>query len=143
MRVIIAGPRELENDQAYEYVCDAVEKSGFEITEVVSGKDKGIDTLGEKWAFENDTPVKPFPAKWKELTQPGARIKKNAYGEYNANAGFFRNGLMAEYGDALIAIDTGTGGTGNMIKQMKEKGKPVFTYNPEDHMSDDQVGYNF
>lgn len=140
MKVIVAGSRDFFN---YEVVCDAIEKSGFEITELVSGNAKGVDTLGERWAFETDTPVRLFPARWKELNQPGAVVKENKYGKYNANAGFFRNGLMADYADALIAVDTGTGGTGNMIKQMKELGKPVFKYNPEDHMSAKEIGYHF
>lgn len=143
MRVIVAGPRNYEGEEAYEHVCRAIEQSGFEITEVVSGKAKGVDTLGERWAFDNDLPVKGFWPKWKELDQPGARVKENQYGKYNANAGSFRNGLMAQYADALVAIVNGSFGTANMVKQMKELGKPVFTYDPEDHMTKEQTGYEF
>ena len=143
MKVIICGPRILEDDEDYEMLCDAIEKSGFEISEVISGKAKCIDTLGERWAFENNVTVRGFPAKWKELKQAGAVIKENQYGKYNANAGFFRNMLMAEYGEALIAIVNGSYGTANMVKQMKDLGKEVFTYNPEDYMTPEQIGYKF
>jgi hypothetical protein len=141
MKVIVAGPRDYYD---YDSVCDAIEKSGFDVTEVVSGNAKGVDTSGERWAFESDLPVRLFKADWKNLKQEGARIKENTYGKYNANAGSFRNGLMAEYGDALVAIIVnGSFGTANMVKQMKEQGKPVYLYDPEDHMSPDQIGHTF
>ena len=34
------------------------------ITEIVSGKAKGADSLGEKYASLNNIPVKEFPANW-------------------------------------------------------------------------------
>ncbi len=141
MKTIVCGPRDFFD---YQIVCAAIKKSGFEITEVVSGKAKGVDTLGEQWARENSVPVKEFPAEWKNLKQEGAKVKKNAWGgDYNSNAGFFRNGVMAKYGEALIAIKTGSGGTGDMIKKMKAEGKPVFSYDPEEHMTDEDFGYQF
>lgn len=141
MKVVICGPRDF-ND--YDIMCEAIKKSGYDITEVVSGAAKGADSLGEKWALQNSIPIKQFPAEWNDLIQEGARVKTNAWDKkYNANAGFFRNGLMAKYGDVLIAIDTGSGGTGDIIKKMKTEGKPIFKYNPEDHMSDDEFGHHF
>ena len=46
---------------------------------------------------------------------------------YNKLAGFQRNEQMAEYADALIAVDGGNG-TSHMIKSMKNQEKPVFLY---------------
>lgn len=141
MKVIVAGPRDF-ND--YDKVAEAISASEFEITEVVSGNAKGVDQLGEMWARQNKKPVKLFPADWNNLKQPGAKIKVNSWNkQYNANAGFFRNKQMAEYADALIAIETGTPGTGHMIKMAKEAELEVFIYNPEDHMEDDEFGYVF
>ena len=102
MITIIAGPRDCYD---YELVVKAIEESGFEITMVVSGKAKGVDTLGERWAKRNNIPVAEFPAKWDDLEAEGAFVKEGQYGKYNARAGFMRNGAMAEYADALIAID--------------------------------------
>jgi hypothetical protein len=110
---------------------DAVNISKFEITEIVSGKARGADELGEQWATENGVPIKPFAANWNNLTQPGAVIKINKWDKkYNANAGFYRNQKMAEYADALIAIqvDGDTPGTGDMIKRAKAEGLSVFVY---------------
>ena len=44
-----------------------------------------------------------FPADWNNLKAPGARIKRNKYGPYNANAGFIRNTDIARSSDILIA----------------------------------------
>ena len=110
MKVIIAGSRDIED---FDLVVQAVEDSGFEITEVVSGKARGIDSLGEKWALENDIPVKEFPAAWR------------VDGRYNPNAGPERNIQMARYADALIAITYGSSGTSHMIKVAKMQGLQV------------------
>lgn len=143
IKVIICGPRDFHD---FKVVCEAIEASGMEITEVVSGAAKGVDTLGEDWAANNDIPVTKFPAEWKNLKQTGARVKENSYGKYNANAGLFRNKLMAEYageGGGCIAIDTGSGGTSNMINNAKENGLTVFTYDPDVFVDDKDYGYIF
>ena len=124
MKVIIAGSRGITDIELVEE--EAVEESSFWVVEVVSGQANGVDKLGEEWANQRRIPIKPFPADWKNLKAPGAIIKNNAYGRYNANAGFDRNNQMAEYADALVAITTGTPGTKHMIDTMKKLGKPVF-----------------
>ena len=141
MKTIIAGPRDFED---YDVVCEAIKASGFDVSEVVSGCAKGVDSLGERWAKANDKPIQPFEAEWNNLKQPGAKVADNTWGKkYNKNAGFYRNGLMAKYAEALIAIDTGSGGTGDMIKKAKAEGLQVFTYDPDLHMDDEDFGYLF
>ncbi|MFA5195962.1 MAG: SLOG family protein [Bacteroidales bacterium] len=111
MKIIIAGSREINE---FILVQLAVAGSGFDITEVVSGTAKGVDKLGELWAFENDIPVKRFPADWKK---------------YGKSAGYKRNEQMAEYADALIAIwDGKSPGTGHMISIAKMKNIPVYVH---------------
>lgn len=126
MKLIISGsrphpkfrttPQSLRQwyDQHRNVVNEAVAQSGLtisDIEEVVSGKSKGFDLLGESWAAENHIPVMPFPADWQRFGKP---------------AGFFRNKQMADYADALVAITYGTPGTRNMIQTMRELDKPVF-----------------
>ena len=53
MKVIIAGSRNLDN---YLLVAQAMQRCGYEVTEVVSGCATGIDTLGERWARSNNLP---------------------------------------------------------------------------------------
>ncbi len=111
MKTIIAGSREITD---YKIVKKAIKKSGFKITEVVSGKARGVDTLGEKWAKEHNIPIKKFPADWEK---------------YGRSAGPIRNQEMAKYADALIAIPLPEGkGTQHMIKTARKDGIKVFVY---------------
>lgn len=112
MKTIIAGSRDI-ND--YELVVAAIEQSGFTITEVVSGKARGVDTLGEAWAKIHNIPVKPFPAEWR----PKGKLDKAA--------GIKRNINMGNYADALIAVwDGKSRGTEHMIRIATVKGLKVF-----------------
>ena len=111
MKVIIAGSREITD---FKVIQEAVEKSTFKPTEIVSGGARGVDTLGEEWAYVHKVPIKKFLAQW------------NKYGR---SAGFKRNVEMAEYADALIAVwDGKSKGTKHMIDQAKIKLLKVFIY---------------
>lgn len=115
MKVIIAGSREVED---YEEVCKAILLADFDITEVVSGKALGVDTLGERYAKEFGIPIKEFPANWKP--SPGV---------YNKAAGIQRNIQMGDYADGLIAIWNGKSrGTKQMINYATKKGLKVYVH---------------
>lgn len=89
----------------------AVIASGFQITEVVSGRATGVDRLGEYWAAIAGKPVKHFPADW----------------SLGRAAGHIRNGQMASYADALIAVwDGQSPGTRNMIETARKRGLKVY-----------------
>jgi hypothetical protein len=108
MKVIIAGGRDF-ND--YLLLLHAVVKANFDITEVVSGGAKGADALGELFARDMDIPLALFPADWDK---------------HGRAAGPIRNGEMAGYADALIAMwDGKSSGTRNMINQAKDRGLKV------------------
>lgn len=112
MKTIVAGPRGIDN---FEIVKEAIEKSQFEITEIISGCARGVDTLGEQYAEQNNISVKKFPAEWS--------IRGRA-------AGVIRNREMGEYADALIAIwDGESRGTKNMIDIAEKKKLKIFIYN--------------
>lgn len=109
MRVIIAGTKS---------ICDgatvrmAIEASGFQITEVVSGGSRGVDKSAERIAKSDRIPLKRFPADWDR---------------YGKKAGPLRNREMAAYADALIAVwDGESRGTRHMIETMRKAGKPVY-----------------
>ena len=112
MRTIIAGSRTITG---YAVVCEAINLSGFTITEVVSGTARGVDRMGERWATEHGVPSRRFPADWNGL---GRR------------AGYLRNKQMAEYAseDAggmgqLIAVrKDNSRGTTHMIDLAREAG---------------------
>lgn len=130
MKVIIAGSRSIVD---YDRVKRAIEASGFEIAEVVSGKALGVDSLGERWAEENNIPVKPFPAAWNDLSHPDAVIKTGRNGrKYDAKAGHRRNRQMAEYGDGLILVwDGESSGSADMLKNADELGLKIHLDKPE------------
>ena len=109
MRVIIAGSRWIDD---YELVKKHILRSEFEITEVVSGCCRGVDTLGEDFADEIGVPVKPFPFV-KGAGKAGVPI---------------RNQQMAEYADALILIwDGESKGSLDMLRKATKEKLMVYT----------------
>jgi hypothetical protein len=118
LKVIIAGGRDFDDYELLKGMCDyyllTYLKHGYDI-QIVSGKARGADTLGENYAEERQYPVKSFPADWNK---------------HGLKAGPIRNGKMAKYGDMLIAFHDGVSkGTANMIEQAKEKGLIVWVIN--------------
>lgn len=112
MKVIIAGARDLTQNTHYEGVVQAVEQSGFDVSEVVSGGASGIDELGQIYAKEYNLDLTVFYANWKKRGKA---------------AGPHRNSRMASYADALIALPgPDSKGTYHMIKEAKSKGLQVF-----------------
>lgn len=111
MITIIAGCRGITD---YPLVTEAVKISGFDITEVVSGGAMGVDALGERWADENEIPIRRFPAYWKE---------------YGKMAGPMRNKEMAKYAEALIAVwDGKSRGTSNMIDEGRKERLKIYIH---------------
>lgn len=111
MNVIIAGGRDITD---YDLIERAVQQSGFDIEQVVSGGAKGVDTLAVLYAQKHDKHLALFMADWDR---------------HGRKAGPIRNGQMAEYADALIAIwDGKSKGTKNMIDQATAKGMPVYIH---------------
>lgn len=98
MRTIIAGSRTIKD---YDVVKEAIEKSGFDITTLISGTADGVDQLGEKWAKDNNIPIELHPADWDK---------------WGRSAGTIRNQEMAECAEACILVwDRQSKGTKNML----------------------------
>ncbi len=114
MKVIVAGGRNFKKYQVVEdAIKDAISK-GLQITQVVSGGARGVDTMGETWAVKNGVDIKRFPAEWDK---------------YGVSAGPIRNAKMAEYGEALILIWDGvSSGSKNMLLQAKNRNLKIFLF---------------
>lgn len=111
MRVIIAGSRKFNNPAI---LYDAVRKSGFDITTVISGTARGADQLGEQYARHHNLGLGRYPADWDK---------------YGKSAGYRRNAVMADNADGLIALwDGQSKGTEHMIKLTESKNLHVFCY---------------
>jgi hypothetical protein len=107
MKIVIAGSRNI-ND--YDLLLTAVEKSGFDITSVISGTASGADRLGERYAEENNITLIRRPADWKK---------------HGKAAGHIRNAQMADEADAAIILWDGySNGTKGMIREMAKRNKP-------------------
>ncbi|AGO47570.1 hypothetical protein Phi4:1_gp036 [Cellulophaga phage phi4:1] len=115
-KIIIAGGRDFCDYPLLKIKCDSLLKNIKEEIVIVSGKAKGADSLGERYAEEKGYLIKYFPADWEK---------------YNKGAGHIRNKQMAEYSDALVLFwDGKSRGSANMKKEAeKEKLKiRVITY---------------
>ncbi len=86
MRTIIAGSR---NIIEYDILLSAIEELDFEITTVISGGAKGVDSLGEWFAEDNGIPFEVFPAEWDK---------------FGRAAGYLRNVKMAENAEACLIL---------------------------------------
>jgi len=127
MKVVISGSRDITEPEIIDW---AIEDSGFQVTEVISGGAKGVDILAMLWAERNSVPVDVFEPDWTNLTHPDALIKTHSWGQkYDARAGLRRNELMAVAAEALIAIwDGRSSGTKHMIKMAKKRELPIYVY---------------
>lgn len=104
-KLIVAGGREF-ND--YNKLREDIESLNISDLEIVCGKARGADSLGERYARENNLVLHEFPAKWDSL---GKR------------AGFVRNSEMADFADGCICFwDAKSRGTKHMIDLARKKG---------------------
>jgi hypothetical protein len=113
-KVIIAGSREF-NDYAFlkQKLIHLLQNINDEI-EIVSGRARGADLLGEQFACEMGYKIKYFVPDWDGL---GKR------------AGFVRNRDMAEYADACVVFwKNKSKGTANMIDEAKKRNLKLRIY---------------
>ena len=110
-KLVVAGSRSI---CSYDALTEYYQQAKMPAIEIVSGKARGVDTLGEELAKALEIPVAEFPADWN--AEPKA-------------AGFIRNQKMAEYGDAgLLLWDGCSTGTKDMESKLLKLNKPVKIY---------------
>jgi len=118
IRVIVAGSRWFDD---YNLLCeimdDFISSHRGQQIEIISGKAKGADSLGERYAADRGIICRHFPAPWKE---------------HKMAAGPIRNGWMADFAARergyLIAFWTGSkvkSGTYDMMYQAWKAGLEV------------------
>jgi len=109
MKLIVAGGREFDDYELLERELNKLLKNE-ENVEIVCGRARGADDLGDTYAINKGIPVKYFPADWNK----------------GPNAGYMRNSDMASYADSLIAFWNGSSrGTKHMINYATKKGLKV------------------
>lgn len=116
MKLVIAGSRHFCAEKVLEKLNGVTISHLFiHVTEVVSGKAKGVDSAGEALAASLSILIKEFPPDTEHYT----------YGR----ACNIRNNKMAVYGDALLLIwDGKSPGSQHMKNAMLALGKPVYEF---------------
>jgi len=113
MRVIIAGGRTFDDLMLLADKMGTFTQRYLHI-QVISGKARGADTLGETWARDfTDMPVLEFPADW------------DTHGK---RAGWIRNNQMADVATHVVVFWNGQvqhSGSYMMIKIARDRGLPL------------------
>ena len=114
MKLIVAGSREITDYEVVRDAIDALIAQGLAITTIIDGAARGVDSLASRYAIEHGIENVRVPAEWKR---------------YRYGAGPVRNRIMAEMGDALLAIWNGSSnGTKDMINCANKHGLSVFIH---------------
>ncbi|WP_304526895.1 SLOG family protein [Halomonas sp. I5-271120] len=107
VRLIVAGTRHFDDYALMQEKLDFLLQRYSHI-EVISGRSRGADALGETYASERNLDICYMPADWSGLGRP---------------AGPIRNEFMAWYGTHLTAFWDGvSGGTKGMIRLAEQAG---------------------
>jgi hypothetical protein len=125
LRVIVAGSRDISPSvEMMDYFIREAEKEIGEMTVLVCGMARGVDTAALRWREwynrnnRHSIGIAKYPAKWD--------VAEAIYGSRNA-AGPMRNIEMAENADALILIWDGVSkGSASMKKEALKRGLIVF-----------------
>ena len=108
IKIGVIGSRSFNN---YELAKRTLDPYLGKVWVIVSGGAKGADSLGEKWAIENNIKTCIYKPDWKT---------------YGKKAGFIRNVDIIEDSDIVIAFwDALSRGTEHSINLAKEMGKKV------------------
>ena len=104
MKVAVIGSRNLRVDDLGKYLPD-------DVTEIVSGGARGVDTSAREYALANDIKLTEFLPE---------------YDKYGRGAPLRRNITIIEYADLVLAFwDGSSHGTKYVIDNCKKRGVPV------------------
>ena len=116
MRIIIAGSRGVTDKvKVITALTMALEEwKPREVTEIISGGARGVDTLAEELANEYKIAFREYPADWDK---------------YGKRAGYLRNEQMADAADGLVLVwDGESRGSKHMLDIAKRKGLKVHVH---------------
>ena len=114
LKVLVCGGRNFAGWRALERALDLM---GPDV--IIHGAARGADSLAGRYARENETECRSFPAHWKVQDENGRWVT-------DRGAGHRRNQQMLDEGrpDLVVAFPGGSG-TRNMVKISREQGFPV------------------
>ena len=110
MKLIVAGGRDFKEYKLLKETLDSFQQEYGNITELVSGTAKGADKLGEKYANENNIPIKRFIPDWEGLGKKAGFVRNRQMGDYAKK----HNGMLVAFWDGESK------GTKGMISYAKQ-----------------------
>ena len=113
-RIVIAGCRDYTDyDAVKEFLTTKIINQQKQTKWILlSGRSRGADRLGERFAQENGWEIETFPAAWER---------------YGRAAGPIRNKTMVDICDAVICFwDGKSKGTASLIRLAKKAKKPLY-----------------
>jgi len=132
MRILVCGGRHYADCVLLWKTLDGYLKRAWDEAQrliiIEGGCETGADFLAREWArkYPNRVELIDEPAKWSDLTQPGAVIRKRRDGtEYDAKAGPRRNRKMLKYRPHKVLAFPGGKGTNSMCELAREAGIEV------------------
>ena len=107
MKIAIIGSRNLKVENLEKYLPK-------DVSEIVSGGARGIDTSAKEYAVKNNIKLTEFLPE---------------YDKYSRIAPLKRNDLIIDYADKVLAFwDGESHGTKYVINKCKQKNKPITVY---------------
>lgn len=130
MRLLVFGGRTFSN---INLMCNAMNEFYMchgPITFIIHGCAAGADSMAQhvaqNWLMVPES-GNQFKPDWKNINVPGAIVKYNSHGPYNANAGFNRNEQMLTVGKPDWGMMfPGGNGTKDMCERLEKAGVPVW-----------------
>lgn len=109
---VIAGSRSVKS---LELVSKAILNSGMKISQVISGKAKGVDVLGYAWAKRYSVPISSHP------------VSREEWQANPKGAGFIRNARMEKVAkQGIIIIENNSSGSEHMLNIMTKANKNCY-----------------
>lgn len=109
MRVAMVGSRDPHIFQEQD-LLQAIQDSGFHITEVLVTGDAGVSELAASWARTQGLPLLVF---------------SRAPDDPRKISAAKRNSSLAEHAEAMVCLHHGTKGTWSLMQEMRLREKPV------------------
>jgi len=102
-RLLVTGGRNFRDCDFTFRVLDQLHAE-TPVAVLIHGDAEGADRLAAEWAVSRGVALEPYPADWSNIDAPGAVIRFNRRGPYNAAAGKQRNTQMVYEARPSVAV---------------------------------------
>lgn len=114
MKLAVVGSRTLDHERYRVTVYKLIAIHGHDLTEIVSGGARGIDTFAADYAREHKVPLKVFLPDWQQ---------------FGRSAGYRRNVQIIVYADEVLALwDGKSPGTQHSVNLSRQYQRPCHLY---------------